>query len=64
MTPLLTQENVLNESLEREIGNPQVGADDDACDQNDRGALDQLLLARPVDLLQLRYGLADEAPEA
>ena len=55
---------MLDEPLEREIGEPQVGANDDACDQDDRGALDQLLLARPVDLLQLRRRLPDEASEA
>src|SRR5439155_24780969 len=62
--PLLTEEDVLDEPLEGKIGDPQVGADDDTRDQHDRGALDQLLLAGPLDLLQLRRGLAYEAPEA
>jgi len=55
---------VLDEPLEGKIGDPQVGADDDTRDQHDRGALDQLLLTGPLDLLQLRRGLAYEVPEA
>ncbi len=54
----------MDESLEGEIGQPEIRADNDAGDQNHRRALDQLLLARPLDLLQLGDGLADEAPEA
>ena len=61
---LLTQEDVLDEPLEREIGQPEICADDDARDQDDRDALDQLLLPRPLDLLQLGGGLGDEAPQA
>jgi hypothetical protein len=61
---LLTQEDVLDEPLEGEVCEPEVRADDHARDQHDRDALDQLLLARPLDLLQLGGGLADEAPEA
>jgi hypothetical protein len=58
----LTEEDVLDEPLEGEIGEPEIRADDDARDQDDRDALDQLLLTGPLDLLQLGGGLADEAP--
>ena len=53
----------MDEPLEGEIGEPQIGADDDAGDQDDRRALDQLLLGRPFDLLQLGDRLSDEAPD-
>src|SRR4051812_20247076 len=56
-----SQEDVLDEALEQLIGGEQVHARDQARDQHDRGALDQLLLAGPVDLLELGPRLADEA---
>jgi hypothetical protein len=60
----LTEEDVLDEPLESEIGEPEIRADDDARDQDNRDALDQLLLTGPLDLLQLGGGLADEAPDS
>src|SRR5436853_82173 len=59
--PLLAQEDVLDEPLEREVGDPEIGADDRAGDEHDDDALDQLLLAGPFDLLQLGDRLLDEA---
>jgi len=60
----LPEEDVLDEPLEGEIGYPQVGADDDAGDQDDCDALDQLLLAGPLDLLELGGGLGDKPADA
>ena len=48
-------------ALEDEVGGPEIDADDDAGDQHDDDALDQLRLGRPFDLLELGPGLADEA---
>src|SRR5919198_2266925 len=62
--PLLPEEDVLDEPLECQVGEPEVRAYDHAGDQHDGGALDQLLLSGPLDLLQLGGGLADEAAEA
>src|SRR5919204_1474048 len=62
--PLLPQEDVLDEALEDEVGAVEEDADDQARDQDDRDALDQLRLLRPLDLLQLSPGFRDEAPEA
>jgi hypothetical protein len=59
-TPLLTEEDVAHERLERLIGSKEVRADDRAGDQDDDRALDDLGLARPFDLLQLTPRLADE----
>src|SRR5882757_7960644 len=39
----------------------EVDARDEAGDDDDGGAADQLLLIRPLDLLQLRPGLLEEA---
>ena len=52
---------MLDESPEDLVGEEQVDADHEAGDQDDDGALDQLLLARPLDLLELGPGLPDEA---
>src|SRR5919198_6511795 len=61
---LLTEEDVLDEPLEGEVGEPEVGADDHAGDQDDGDSLNQLLLAGPFDFLQLGGSLADEAADA
>ena len=61
LTSLLPEQDVLDERLEREVGEPEEGADDHAGDQHDHRALDQLRLARPLDLLQLGDRLGDEA---
>jgi hypothetical protein len=52
---------VLDEALEHLVREEQVDAGDQARDQHHHGALDQLLLAWPVDLLELGPRLADEA---
>src|SRR5919201_7155503 len=62
--PLLVEEDPLDERLEREVGDPEIDAHDHARDQNDRRALDQLILGRPLDLLQLGPRLGDETTEA
>src|SRR2546430_16481581 len=54
------EKDVLDEPLERLVGEEEVDADDQAGDQDDHGALDQLLLAGPLDLVQLGPRLADE----
>jgi hypothetical protein len=51
----------LDEAPEDLVGEEQVRARDQTGDEDDGGALDQLLLAGPVDLLQLGPRLADEA---
>src|SRR6185295_8367102 len=58
---LLPQENVADEGLEDLVGRVEVGADDHAGDDHDDRALHHLGAARPLDLLQLGPGLADEA---
>src|SRR5215210_5220766 len=58
---LLSQENVADEGLEELVGGVEVGADDHAGDDHDDRALHDLGAARPLHLLQLGPGLADEA---
>src|SRR5215467_8679985 len=60
----LPQEDVLDEATEQLVAQEQVQTRDEAGDEDDRGALDQLLLSGPVDLLQLAPRLGDEAPDA
>src|SRR4051794_11331947 len=62
--PLLAEEDVLNEPAEDLVGAPEVDADDDAGDEHDDRALDQLRLRRPLDLLELAPRLADEVEAA
>src|SRR5256885_14096631 len=52
---------MLDDELPHPVVQIQVGAGDEAGDDDDGGAADQLLLPRPFDLLQLRPGLLDEA---
>src|SRR5438093_2409599 len=61
---LLPQEDVLDDALEDEIGRIEEDADDHTGDQHDRDTLDQLVLARPLDLFQLAPRLGDEAAQA
>jgi hypothetical protein len=61
-TPL--EEDVLDESLEGEVGDPEVGADDNAGNDDDRDPLHELWLLRPFDLLQLGDRFSDEAAKA
>jgi hypothetical protein len=59
--PLLAQQEALDERLEHEVREVQVGPDDSAGDENDDGSGHDLALARPVDLLELGPALGDEA---
>jgi hypothetical protein len=61
---LLPEQETLDERLEREVGEPEVRADDRAGDDHDDGAGEDLALVRPIDLLQLGCGLGDEAASA
>src|SRR5919198_990851 len=56
----LPEEDILHESLEDKVRAVQVDADDQARNEDHDDALDQLLLARPLDLLELTPGLRDE----
>src|SRR5690348_5371489 len=60
MLCLLSQEEVVDDVLPDLVVQIEIRADDDAGHEDDDRALDQLLLARPLDLLQLAVGLADE----
>jgi hypothetical protein len=55
------QQQVLDDELPHLVVEVQVGAGDETGDDDDGGAADQLLLSRPLDLLQLRPGLLEEA---
>jgi len=57
-------DHVLDDLLDPEVERPQVRADDRARDDDDDRPLRDLVAARPVDLLQLAPGLADEAEPA
>src|SRR5258705_2914872 len=57
-------QDVLDEALEDEVGGVEEDADDHAGDQHDDHALDQLVLRRPLDLLQLGPRLGDEPRHA
>src|SRR5262249_59297366 len=59
----LREEHVLDEALDRKVGNPEVAPDDQAGDDNNHGAGDDLTLSRPLDLLELRPRLADKVEE-
>src|SRR5919204_1391051 len=61
ITPSLLEEDVLHEAPEDLVGGVEVDADDEAGDEDDGGALDDLRLARPLHLLQLAPRLLDEA---
>src|SRR4051794_39462312 len=54
----------LDERLHDEVDAPEVQADDGAGDDDDHRAGDDLLLTGPLDLLELRDALADEADHA
>src|SRR5581483_6386856 len=60
----LSQQHVLDDVLPELVVQPEVEADDEARDQHHRRAADQRLLARPLDLLELRHRLLDEVREA
>jgi hypothetical protein len=59
-----SEQDVLDEPAEQLVSEEQVDAGHETGDQDDGRTLDQLLLARPVDLLQLRPRLRDEARAA
>src|SRR5690242_19729364 len=63
MTLLLLVEDPLDDVLPEKIVRVEVDADHDARDQHDHRSLNHLALARPLGLLQLGPGLADEARE-
>src|SRR6266540_5763066 len=56
----LAEEDVLDEVLGGDVAEPDVGPDDDARDEHDERALDDVGLRRPLDLLQLAPALGDE----
>ena len=58
---LLSQKDVADEGLEELVGCVEIHADGHARDDDDDGALGHLLPAGPLDLLQLRPRLPDEA---
>src|SRR4051794_8751116 len=64
MRLLLTQEDVLDHVLPDLVVHVEKDADDRAGDEHDDGALDDLVLRRPLDLLQLCPRLVDEAEAA
>src|SRR3954451_7592389 len=57
-------EQPLDEVLEDDVAAPEEDAHDEACDQDDGDALDQLVLAGPLDLLELAPRLGDEPARA
>src|SRR5919197_6157424 len=56
----LLEEELLHQRPESEISRVEVDAHDSAGDQDDHRRLDDLVLGRPFDLLQLAPRLADE----
>src|SRR6266511_3368658 len=62
--PALAEKDVLDEVLRHDVANPDVRADDDAGDEYDERALDDVGLRGPFDLLQLAPALDDEALRA
>src|SRR6266540_380071 len=63
-THLLRREDSLDEPTEHLVRQVEVAADDHAGDDDDDGALDDLVLTGPLDLPQLADRLADEACDA
>jgi hypothetical protein len=61
---LEAEEDVFDETGEREVGYPEVGAHDRDGDDDDDGRGEKLAPAGPFDLLQLAGGLAGESSEA
>src|SRR5581483_6338223 len=61
---LLPQQDLGHDVLPHGVVEIEVAADDQAGDQHDDGALDHLVLGRPLDLLQLGPGLRDEVRAA
>ena len=60
---LLAEQDVLDDALEDEVGDPEIRADDRTGDDDDDGTRQHLALPRPLDLLELRPRLADEGRE-
>src|ERR1051325_2459394 len=60
----LPEQDLLHDVLPELVVQIQVDPDDDAGDEHDDGALDHLVLRRPLDLLQLGPRLLDEPEEA
>src|SRR5579862_1624069 len=59
----LADQDVLDEVLPHLVVEIEVHADDEAGDEDDRGAADDRLLVRPLDLLQLGDRLLEEADD-
>src|SRR5262249_37626150 len=62
--PLLAQEDLRDDVLPHVVVDVEEGADDDAAAEHYDRALDHLVLAGPLDLLELRPCLRDEVPVA
>src|ERR1043165_7626195 len=60
----LPEQDLLHDVLPELVVQIQVDPDDDAGDEHDDGALDHLVLRRPLDLLQLGPRLLAEPEEA
>src|SRR5262249_2214099 len=54
------EEYLLDQRLEHEVRQPEIRSNDNARDEHDDSGLDDLLLRRPLDLLQLAPRLGDE----
>src|SRR6187551_124669 len=61
---LEVQKDVLDEVRERQVGDPEIGADDRHGDDDDDRRREELVLTWPLDLLELGDRLRDEAAEA
>jgi hypothetical protein len=57
----LSQQYVFDDVFPQPVVRVQVDAGDETRHEDDGGAADQLLLIRPLDLMQLGPGLAEEA---
>src|SRR3989442_1368696 len=64
MPTALLEEHLLDDVLPDLVVQVEVRADDDAGDDHDDRPLNQLVLLRPLDLLELGPRLADEAEHA
>src|SRR5215211_9453585 len=61
---LEVQKDVLDEMRERQVGDPEIGADDRDGDDDDDRRRKELVFPWPVDLLELCDRLPDEAAKA
>src|SRR5215831_15863276 len=61
--PLLSEVELADELVEDQVGEVEEGPHHDAGDDDDDGALDQVVLRRPLDLAELTDRLADEVAD-